>query len=112
MIDWIDINEKPIDTDGEILLFVDGFDSVKKVDCFVGETTYADKRITHWAHINKPVKKRWMPNKNDDYYVPNTSDGSVHKSYWVNDPLDIERRNLVGVYKTKEEAEQMRDKIK
>ena len=74
--------------------------------------------VTHWAPLPEmPKEKRWRPNLMNEFYFI-SPEGSIgrkeypHYMHWSSSEFNNLIRNFLGVYKTKEEAESMRDKIK
>lgn len=61
--------------------------------------------------LTPPPKERWMPSKFEEFYVINAA-GDVCVGYWQSHPYDISYRSFMGVYKTREEAKAMSEKIK
>jgi len=115
-IEWFDIKETPIDTNDEILISYINSECKKTFFTTTNSkenlSTYAGEVITHWAYINKPVKKRWIPKPYTPYWFINC-DGEVYCDSWGDSLGESEgRRNFLGVSKTSEEAVEMRDWIK
>ena len=69
--------------------------------------------VEAWAKIEPPKKKRWRPTKYELYFFID-DDGYVDFNNNCAPCTNLleGRRSCFGVYKTKEEAEIMRDKIK
>ena len=53
---------------------------------------------------------QWEPEIGDKYWF--VDHGYVDKDFWDDMAYDGDRRNFLGVYRTRKEAEAMRDKIK
>jgi len=69
------------------------------------------KYFKAWCRIELPEKKRWRPAKCEPYFYI-CSDGIIDSNN-NRGPNSLEdRRSYSGVYKTKEEAEEMAQKIK
>ena len=106
-MEWITFQEKKPEPGQEILvLFVD------KAIIAVNTLRGLKELPTHWMpRPPDPVKKRWHP-KDGEYYYAISNLGGCAIDNWSECAVDSKRRNTFGVYKTKEEAEIMRGKIK
>lgn len=108
-MEWITFQEKKPEPGQEILvLFVD------KAIIAVNTLRGLKELPTHWMpRPPDPVKKRWRPTKYEPYFFIDDDgyvDSNNNRAPCTN--LLEGRRSCFGVYKTKEEAEIMRDKIK
>ncbi len=58
------------------------------------------------------VKKPWKPNMGDGYYMPAISGDFAYEHYiWDDDPMDLLAYDRGLVFKTKNEAKEMTEKI-
>lgn len=67
--------------------------------------------IEAWADIEKPKKKRWKPELEEKYWAI-LGRGYIREDIWGGYNVDSSARESLGLYKTKEEAEAMFQKIK
>lgn len=83
-------------------------------DCVTWETSTSEIWKCLLTGVDKIVRLSWKPKKNEMYYVPAIG---VHPEYmyqefiWDKDNADIERYNAGLVYKTKEEATAVAEKM-
>lgn len=107
MIEWISVKDKKVPGECPVLVCDerDGFVSILKDDSSPLESKIW---ITHWAHINKPEKKRWLPEEGEEFWL--ILDNCVVPSIWHK--AYCYYREGFGVYKTKDEAEAMLNKMK
>ena len=60
---------------------------------------------------DSPKEGKWQPEDGDKYwYIWGT--GDIDTCNWYGEEHDITRKDFFGIYKTKEEAEVARDKIR
>jgi hypothetical protein len=59
----------------------------------------------------KLLEEEFNPEKGDTYYSPYIYDNCSVESLWENDEYDIERKDMVGIYRTKEESDVRLKKI-
>lgn len=71
---------------------------------------YEEKLNEVIDHLNAQSKEEW-PQKGDSYYTIDEY-GNVYESMWFDHPEDPARRNFIGIFKTKEEAEMRKGAIK
>lgn len=105
-IEWIDINERKPEEDEKIIYLTKISNSVYcNIHGMINEI-WVDI-ITHWYPFNLPFKKRWKPKDGEMYYT--LFNLSFHEYYNITHEYE---REYFGVYKTEEEAQKMRDKIR
>jgi hypothetical protein len=61
--------------------------------------------------MNSEEKKEEWPKAGDEYWCV-WNDGEVNNLHWLGFPLEGGRRNFMGIFHTREEAESRRDAIK
>lgn len=121
-MDWIDINERKPPVEQEVIC-LDSTGSTKKWIFSARDellwirepsmqiTLYGSK-VTHWLPFTPPKKKRWHPPLCHDCWII-TADGSlIEEPYYLTAKSNSDVKNFLGVYKTREDAERMRDAIK
>lgn len=67
-------------------------------------------RPTHYREVYHPKKKRWKPKVGQEFFCF-SSFGDISGDRCVNSKYEDAIRSILGVYKTREEAKAMRDKI-
>jgi len=105
----------------QILKYKDSNDDVRVIEVFsqsallsctdnhkIPEEIYTFEEIQEAFEL---PKERWQPKKEGRYYCIG-SNGLIIDSQWVNYVVDKKRLDLGNIFKTREEAEQARDKIK
>lgn len=128
MSEWIPVEERLPEKEGEYLVrFLnqagdDDFYDEEIIRVFSREQILSFKKVnlnnkfTHWAHLPEmPKKKRWKPREDEKYFFISSDYDKIECRLWVNKGVywnDECKRSFLGVYKTKEYAEYMRDKIK
>lgn len=113
MTEWIPVEERLPEKEGSYLIRrVINDDAFIDVENFYEGNFKISDRVTHWAPLPEmPKKKRWMPKKGELVYGIKST-GKVLSGPWADIDVDNEARNLFGIYKTRDEAEQMLEKIK
>lgn len=112
---WIDINEQKPEHGSVILVMLS--EGVVRTSYF--NIKFQDRtgrpwvgcKVTHWMPLPDPPKKvRWMPKDGEIVYVLCADGSSVYVRY--DGLINKINHSYCGVYKTKEQAASMRDKIK
>ena len=113
MTEWIPCEERLPDKDGRYLFINRGEIEIIWMSSSV---PYRNKDITHWAPLPEmPKKKRWRPKEDEKYFFISSNYDKIGVRLWVNKGVywnDECKRSFLGVYKTKEEAELIHNKIK
>jgi len=132
MTEWIDINERKPELGKSVLVntkrtlfsvavmyLANPLDSDEFVWCFEsGRESFVFDFISHWMPLPEPPKKvRWKPKDGEACWV---IESEIHggdecrvfcKSWLSISTISHSIRDFLGVYRTKEEAEVMREKI-
>lgn len=117
MTEWIPVEERLPEKEGSYLIRrVINDDAFIDVENFYEGNFKISDRVTHWAPLPEmPKKKRWRPKEDEKYFFISSDYDKIECRLWVNKGVywnDECKRSFLGVYKTKEEAELIRDKIK
>lgn len=107
---WIDINERKPEEGQAVLKFCWSIKDAKPV-ILVGEV---GETCTHWMPLPEPPKKiRWTPKDGEEWFSIKLNGELIH--FISTAPLmGYQLTNdwkFLGVYRTREEAKIMRDKI-
>ena len=65
--------------------------------------------LTGELNIKHQLANPWRPKNNDNYYTID-ADGCIEHEVWSNDVIDINCYKLGNCYRTRQDAEQNRDK--
>lgn len=118
MTEWIPCEERLPEKDG-VYNVIYNFGDIS-IGCFTKKNQPASKwnifNVTHWAPLPEmPKKKRWRPKEDEKYFFISSNYDKIGVRLWVNKGVywnDECKRSFLGVYKTKEEAELIHNKIK
>jgi len=114
-IDWISFEDKKPE-EGQEIMVLDCLGDVFKGSYYpkmMGLLLHklTNSRFTHWYPFTPPVKKRWLPKDSERYFCFDSVKGLVQFS-WGGGLYDNSKRELIGVFRTKEEALEMRDAMR
>ena len=71
-------------------------------------TSFTEKELLETFTI---IEEKWKPKDGGRYWLVDTSGKPVY-SYWYEDEIDLFRRDYLGIYQTKEEAQTARENMK
>ena len=62
--------------------------------------------------VCNPVKEEEWPKVGDEYFCIRDEGGVSNSCSWDDMPFEVNRKNFLGIYRTKEEAEKARDDVR
>ena len=109
MIDWISVEDEKPDRGRQILL---RNETAEEIIATKWDGSCSTKWV-YWAYDNPPVKRRWKPSIFGTQVWSLDGNGDIAKWNWSDCCYNHQKIiEFLGVYKTKEEAEAMRDKLR